>query len=78
MGGTIASRYNRYESRRKAVDEINKLFNEKIEVGFYDGLPSTIMNPDDFLGSNLTKETEEKNPVYTVPSIPDSEVVVNE
>jgi len=56
MGGTIASRYNRYESRRKAVEEINKLFNQNIEVSFYDGLPATIKNPDEFLGINKNKE----------------------
>jgi hypothetical protein len=55
MGGTIASRYARFESRRLAVEEINKkfkdkpLFTENIEVEFYDGLPSTIENVDDFL-----------------------------
>ena len=75
MGGTIASRFNRYESRRKAVEEINKLFNENIEVGFYDGLPSTIKNPDDFLGDNLNTD---RKPVYSVPSIPESEVENNE
>ena len=73
MGGTIASRFNRYESRRKAVDEINKAFGTNIEVGFYDGLPSTIKNPDDFfLGENLSTN---KKPVYSVPSVPDSEEV---
>lgn len=51
MGGTIASRYNRFESRRKAVELINKYFNQNIEVEFYDGLPSTIKDPDEFLGS---------------------------
>ena len=56
MGGTIASRYNRYESRRKAVEEINKKFNTNIEVGFYDGLPSTIQNPQDFLDNNNVEE----------------------
>lgn len=57
IGGTIASRFNRYESRRKAVDEINKLFNENIEVGFYDGLPSTLQNPDNFLSDeNISNE----------------------
>lgn len=65
MGGTIASRYNRYESRRKAVEEINKTFGTNIEVGFYDGLPSTIMNPDDFLGAD-----ENKKATYNVPSVP--------
>lgn len=73
MGGTIASRYNRYEARRKAVDEINKLFNENIEVGFYDGLPSTINNPDDFLGSD-----ENKKATYSVPSIPTSNETIEE
>lgn len=72
MGGTIASRFNRYESRRKAVDEINKSFGTNIEVGFYDGLPSTIKNPDDFLGENLSTNNK---PVYSVPSVPDSEEV---
>lgn len=49
MGGTIASRYGRFESRRKAVEDINRLFNENIEVEFYDGLPSTIQSVDEFL-----------------------------
>lgn len=73
MGGTIASRYNRYEARRKAVEEINKLFNENIEVGFYDGLPSTISNPDDFLGND-----ENKKATYSVPSIPTSNETIEE
>lgn len=58
MGGTIASRYNRYESRRKAVELINEYFNQNIEVEFYDGLPSTIKNPDDFLNENFEPEDE--------------------
>lgn len=49
MGGTIAFRYNRYESRRKAVELINEYFGTNIEVEFYDGLPSTIKEPDEFL-----------------------------
>lgn len=52
MGGTIASRFNRFESRRKAVELINKYFNQNIEVEFYDGLPTTLENPDEFLGNN--------------------------
>lgn len=52
MGGTIASRYSRFESRRLAVDEINKKFNQTIEVEFYDGLPSTIVDVDTYLGSD--------------------------
>lgn len=58
MGGTIAARFNRYESRRKAVEEINKLFDTNIEVEFYDGLPSTIKNPEEFLNNKTTSEVE--------------------
>lgn len=61
MGGTIASRFNRFESRRKAVELINKYFNQNIEVEFYDGLPSTIKNPDDFLGNSKIVEEEKVN-----------------
>lgn len=61
MGGTIASRYNRFESRRKAVYLINKYFDRKIEVEFYDGLPTTIKDPDEFLnGNNSNKEVIEE------------------
>ena len=53
QGGTVASRYSRFEPRMKAVDYINEKFGdktlldgtpvlpEKIEVRYYDGLPST-------------------------------------
>lgn len=46
MGGTIASRYSRFESRRKAIEEINKKWGTNIEVEFYDGLPTTIAEPE--------------------------------
>ena len=61
MGGTIGSRFNRFESRRKAVDLINEYFGTNIEVGFYDGLPSTIKNPDDYLGVVENKEEVVEN-----------------
>lgn len=57
MGGTIASRFNRYESRRKAIEEINETFGTNIEVEFYDGLPTTIKDPNEYL--NITEESEE-------------------
>ena len=56
MGGTIASRYSRFSSRKRAIDEINKLFGENIEVSFYDGLPTTIENVDDFLNNEMEVE----------------------
>ena len=63
MGGTIASRYSRFESRRKAVEKINKLFNENIEVSFYDGLPTTIENVDEYLDGEV-----ENNDIPTIYS----------
>lgn len=41
QGGTIASRYSRFEPRQRAVEEINKKFGTKIEVKYYDGIPTT-------------------------------------
>lgn len=42
QGGTIASRFSRFEPRKRAIEEINKKFKENIEVQYYDGEPSTI------------------------------------
>lgn len=42
QGGTIASRYNRFEPRKNAIKEINKKWNLNIQVEFYDGLPTTL------------------------------------
>ena len=41
QGGTIASRYARFEPRKRALDKINKMFDLNIEVSYYDGEPST-------------------------------------
>lgn len=41
QGGTIASRYSRFVTRERAVEEINKKFGTNIEVKYYDGEPST-------------------------------------
>ena len=50
QGGTIASRFSRYEPRDKAIREINEKFKdklkEKITVEYYDGEPSTIGNTE--------------------------------
>lgn len=40
QGGTVASRYNRYSPRLKAVNEINKKWGLDIKVEYYDGVPS--------------------------------------
>ena len=53
QGGTVASRYNRFEPRKKALEEIYEKFKDitldngelavpkPLEVNYYDGLPST-------------------------------------
>lgn len=42
QGGTVASRYSRYEPRKKAIDMINKKFGTNIKVKYYDGIPSSL------------------------------------
>lgn len=41
QGGTIASRYSRYEPRANAIAKINEKFGTKISVKYYDGEPSS-------------------------------------
>ena len=45
LGGTIASRYSRLQSRKDAVHKINKMFNTNIEVDYRDDVYSDL-NPD--------------------------------
>lgn len=48
QGGTIASRYNRFEPRKRAIDEINKKWPElHMSVRYYDGEPSTDEDDND-------------------------------
>lgn len=60
QGGTVASRYSRFEPRKKAIEEINEKFGDRfllngqkaiekeISVRYYDGLPTTEKIEDDF------------------------------
>ena len=41
QGGTIASRFSRFEPRKRALEEINNKFKYNIEVEYYDGVPTT-------------------------------------
>ena len=47
QGGTIASRYSRYEPRANAIEKINEKFGENISVKYYDGEPSMKGELDD-------------------------------
>lgn len=39
QGGTIASRYSRFQPRKNAIDQINEKFGTNISVKYYDGVP---------------------------------------
>ena len=41
QGGTVASRFSRFNPRERAVEKINELFGTNIEVSYYDGEPSS-------------------------------------
>lgn len=41
QGGTIASRFSRFEPRAVAIKKINEMFGEKMSVYYYDGIPTT-------------------------------------
>ena len=53
QGGTVASRFNRYEPRKRAIEEINKKFGLNMSVKFY----------DDFEKKEEYNEEEEPNNV---------------
>ena len=42
LGGTVASRYSRFQPREQAVDMINKKWGLNIKVKYYDGLPNSM------------------------------------
>ena len=41
QGGTIASRFSRFEPREKAIKLINEKFDTDIKVRYYDGIPTS-------------------------------------
>lgn len=41
QGGTIASRFSRFEPRKEAIEKINIKFNTDIQVQYYDGEPTS-------------------------------------
>ena len=61
QGGTIASRFSRFEPRKRAIDEINEKFKKylkgNIEVKFFDGLPTSL----DSFEENVENEIESEN-----------------
>lgn len=53
QGGTIASRYSRLESRRRAVKKINKMFRLNITVDYREDFQSTDIDNDTLGGDTL-------------------------
>ena len=51
MGGTIASRYSRFEPRKRAIEEINKKFGTNIKVKYYDGIPTTDKEVEEYINT---------------------------
>lgn len=47
QGGTIASRFSRFEPRERAIREINEKFATNISVHYYDGEPDSKKGDDD-------------------------------
>lgn len=55
QGGTIASRFSRFEPRKKAIDEIKQKFGIELKVKYYDGIPSSVEEFEE----SLDTESEE-------------------
>lgn len=69
LGGTIASRYSRFEPRKRAIEEINKKWGLDIKVRYYDGIPTTEKEVDAYL--------ESKEEINDDISISDNTMVTN-
>ena len=67
QGGTIASRFTRFEPRKKAIDEINEKFKEHLKapivVSFYDNLPTNLKDIEDEISETYidSEESEVKD-----------------
>lgn len=73
QGGTIASRYSRFEPRKKAIEQINEKFGdrtlldgtkvlpEKLEVSYYDGIPSSVKEFEDDYDIDDESEVQEND-----------------
>lgn len=57
QGGTVASRYSRFQPRQNAVNKINEKFSQylngkKLEVRYYDGIPTSEKEEEDDIYDN--------------------------
>lgn len=67
QGGTIASRFQRFEPRKKAIDEINEKFKEHLKapivVSFYDNLPTNLKDISDEIEDDEIEKPEESEAI---------------
>ena len=63
QGGTVASRYSRFEPRKKAIEEINEKWGTNIEVAYYDGVPKSNEEFDKMLDEQDENYVEEEDDV---------------
>lgn len=63
QGGTVASRYSRFEPRKKAIEEINEKFGTNIEVAYYDGIPKSNEELDNMLNEQDENYIEEEDDI---------------
>lgn len=56
QGGTIASRFSRFESRKQAIDKIKEVFGIDLKVRYYDGIPSSVDDLEDSTENSTNNE----------------------
>lgn len=59
QGGTIASRFSRFEARKQAIDKIKEVFGIDLKVRYYDGIPSSVDELEDTSEEDTNKEVTE-------------------
>ena len=64
LGGTIASRFQRFEPRKKAIDLVNEKFKDKLKgkeiiVSYYDDLPTNLKQDEVFEDETIESEVVE-------------------
>lgn len=58
-GGTIASRFNRFEPRKKALEQIKNKFEIDIKVSYYDGLPTNMQEAEEYTESEVIQDVSD-------------------
>lgn len=60
QGGTVASRFSRFEPRNRAIKEINEKFGTNIKVKYYDGIPASFDKFEDTIEDKEEDTIEDK------------------